>query len=416
MAVQYPKKERGGINPIGPSYGEKILRDPVKSIHTRKHEPVNMSDVTYMVREQDDRINEAISYYAKGVNPMVEVSYSNNSGSITQGPNVPNGFIQETKNPYKIMKDGAFRPPIMTQAELLPLSRQKFSDFAAYTNPGLSSYSYSPDLFAKIDKPQIMKSYQMNYTRGNIQPTAFWKISYPTQVYTSANVSELKAELNNKAVSTPISQIIGIKQDNILQDKNKIKDILLKSLSPNFSIIVYDSGAQNYSVVNASIKDKENIAISSAIGAPIELKAEDGRKIQLKDYQYSIVNTTPGMQNLMLTIQHQPDLKLERNSPLYSVGSNISAKTNKVQENIQHNLYYKTPVGSVYSNLNSNSFGTPIQMLNTNPYTKKSVSEEYRASNFNSSSAIPIINEHNIPTNNTTKLGGLNYDSADRFS
>ena len=54
-----------------------------------------------------------LNVYARGVNPMVSVSYQNygsGAGSV--------------KLPYRIMKDGAFRPPIKTIEELLPLSRQ----------------------------------------------------------------------------------------------------------------------------------------------------------------------------------------------------------------------------------------------------------------------------------------------------
>ncbi len=415
MSVQYPKQNRGGIGLPSVELGNQtILRDPPKAIHTRKHEPVNLSDVTYLIRESDDRLNEAISYYAKGVNPMVEVSYSNNNGPTQRGPNTPVGFLQETKNPYKIMKDSAYRPPIYTQAELLPLSRQKFSDYAAITNPGLTGYSHQSDLFEKIDKPQLMKSFQMNYTRGNIRPTVSYNISYPTQIYTDNNISELKAELNSKNVSSPPSSIIGTPLD-VTETKKNIKEVLLKSLSPNFSIIIYDSGARVHSVVDASTKDKENIAVSSSIGAPIELKGENGQPIKLKDYQYSVVNTSPGVNSLMLTIQHQPDLQLGNNRPLYSASTNISGKANLIQENTTYNLINKQPVGNVYSQVSNSSFGTPIQLLDTSPYTKASRIEEFRNAGFNNAGTVPVVFKHNIPNGGAVKLGGKVFDAGDRF-
>ena len=36
-----------------------ILREPPKSIHTKKKERVEMGDVTYMIRNDDSRINES---------------------------------------------------------------------------------------------------------------------------------------------------------------------------------------------------------------------------------------------------------------------------------------------------------------------------------------------------------------------
>src|SRR5438105_3535685 len=89
-----------------------ILRSPPKSIHTRKKERIDMSDVTYMVRNDDSRINEGVSYLQRGINPMVDVMYNNagggGGGRTNSMPNI------QASNPYKVMKDGAFRPPIIT--------------------------------------------------------------------------------------------------------------------------------------------------------------------------------------------------------------------------------------------------------------------------------------------------------------
>jgi hypothetical protein len=95
-----------------------ILKDPPKSVHTRKIDRVGeTSAITSAVDDSGDRFSEAINYYARGQNPMVAVSYgqgqkrsSNSSGG-------------EAFLPYRIARDGAFRPPIWRQEDLLPLSR-----------------------------------------------------------------------------------------------------------------------------------------------------------------------------------------------------------------------------------------------------------------------------------------------------
>ena len=56
-----------------------ILRDPPKSIQTRQHNNhiLMTSEITQMIQDSGDRMNEAIQVYARGVNPMVDVSYDN---------------------------------------------------------------------------------------------------------------------------------------------------------------------------------------------------------------------------------------------------------------------------------------------------------------------------------------------------
>ena len=95
-----------------------ILKDPPKSVHTRKIDRVGeTSAITTAVDESGDRFCEAINYYARGQNPMVAVSYG-------QGQQKSNNFSGgEAFLPYRIARDGAFRPPVWRQEDLLPLSR-----------------------------------------------------------------------------------------------------------------------------------------------------------------------------------------------------------------------------------------------------------------------------------------------------
>lgn len=112
-----------------------IIKDPPAGIHTRRI--VKVGDNSDLLDWHDDsgsRINEMINVYARGKNPMVSVQYSNhgNTGSGlmgrdggTSGSNMSKIFTSGSggKLPYRIMNDGAFRPPILRQEDLLPLSR-----------------------------------------------------------------------------------------------------------------------------------------------------------------------------------------------------------------------------------------------------------------------------------------------------
>lgn len=90
-----------------------IMKDPPKSVFTRKIDKVGeTSAITTAIDQSGDRFCESINYYARGQNPMVSVSYG-------QGQNASS----EAFLPYRIMREGAFRPPIWRQEDLLPLSR-----------------------------------------------------------------------------------------------------------------------------------------------------------------------------------------------------------------------------------------------------------------------------------------------------
>jgi hypothetical protein len=159
-----------------------ILREPPKSIHTRKKERVEMGDVTYMLRNDDSRINEGINYIARGSNPMVDISYSNYGGNGAKLMSMPN--VAAT-NPYKVIKDGAFRPPIYTQEDLLPLSRMRRPEIAVSTNPGIATSAgfVTPNLQNQVDLSNISNAIdveKINYLA--MKPSASFKISLPLQV------------------------------------------------------------------------------------------------------------------------------------------------------------------------------------------------------------------------------------------
>jgi hypothetical protein len=112
-----------------------ITKDPPSGIQTRRIIKVGENnDLLDWNDDSGSRINEMINIYARGNNPMVSVQYSNhgNSGSGLMGINGGQGGSNMEgimtsggggKLPYRIMNEGAFRPPILRQEDLLPLSR-----------------------------------------------------------------------------------------------------------------------------------------------------------------------------------------------------------------------------------------------------------------------------------------------------
>lgn len=142
-----------------------ILRDPPKSVTTRKIDKVGeTSYLTNLMAESGDRICENISYYPKGTNPMVSVSY-NNKGA------------RQAFLPYRIMRDGAFRPPIRGQEDLLPLSRMPRIWMTVDTQP------FAPDFTKRImscgdaENTRQVKNFILNKSwesckKFNFQPDA----------------------------------------------------------------------------------------------------------------------------------------------------------------------------------------------------------------------------------------------------
>ncbi|MDC3332847.1 hypothetical protein OAV62_01255 [bacterium] len=164
--IQYPKNTHLTLSsPEGAFSTLNILRDPPKSIHTRYIEKVG--DTNKITREIDasgDRFCEAIMPFARGVNPMVDVSYSNygtNGGQNryiggsydANSTNHMSGSLGQVKLPYRVMREGAFRPPIKPPQELLPLSRLPRLSTSRTCNP--SSQQFLKRIECRPDKKVI---------------------------------------------------------------------------------------------------------------------------------------------------------------------------------------------------------------------------------------------------------------------
>ena len=415
--LQMPKK-KGFV--LGSWEQNHILRNPPSSIHTRKKERVDFADVKWMLNDQS-RINESISYLARGTNPMVDVNYNLNTisgGSHTNSlPNI------QSSNPYKVSN---VRPPMFTQEDLLPLSRMRRKETIGITNPGLPGGFNDTNLMEKTDKGEIKSAIdktKINYI--DIHPTATYKFELPQEVFTSnainhntLNISATSGIRLNKddtnrinatnpfeaskvpvltTASTNISNSMYSGERNELNVESFIKDnIILENISPNFSILVYNTNNKNYSEVFASIKDKTNIAVQSSFNLPINLSREDGTPIKIKDYRWQIVHSAVGRDNLVLQIQDSPDIQLDRNLPLYTVGSNASGNT-KVERFHSSEPITNDKINTSASSSISMKYGRndAIHDVERNIKLRGMGSVGSSIENFGS---VPSLSEHNIPT------------------
>jgi len=166
--VNLPSVESWGTN-------MNILKDPPKSITTRRKIKVGeTSSITQMIEESDGRSSEAIQVYARGVNPFVSVSYDNvgNNGGRTYGGIVEGGG-RSAKLPHRIMQDGAFRPPILLQQDLLPLSRLPRTITNAFSNAGFTDFSRK---LRTCGTDENTKEVKKNTLKTSVRPTAVYRI------------------------------------------------------------------------------------------------------------------------------------------------------------------------------------------------------------------------------------------------
>lgn len=182
-----------------------IIRDPPKSITTRRiDKPSQTSCLTEEIDDSYDRICENIMYFARGVNPSVSVSYSNYGNGNTNG-NVSNGT--QASLPYKIMKDGAFVPPVLKQEDLLPLSRLR------RPNTKITSAANFIDFTKKLINPECAEK------------TTGAKTAIPLLSYTTMATIERSSPTD--------SQLVFIEP--------YIKDNLSKSATTNLSDLTRDA-------------------------------------------------------------------------------------------------------------------------------------------------------------------------------
>jgi len=158
-----------------------ILRDPPKSVMTRRIDKVGeTSSITEMIDQSGNRACEAISLYARGVNPMVSVSYGNagNNGGQRAGNACGTASVggagRQAYLPYRIARDGAFRPPVIRQEQLLPLSRQPRTNTQAFTKRGFVDFSKST--LCSNEKNRCVKKTPIHI---KVRPTATYRIDQP---------------------------------------------------------------------------------------------------------------------------------------------------------------------------------------------------------------------------------------------
>lgn len=419
-------RERGGVS-LGSHVIPHIYRAPPSSITTRKKERVTEADVTWMIRpdgpESDfTRIDENIQYFPHGINPSVKVEYQNRGG----GSKTHYLHPQQAGSTYKISN---VIPPTFPVESLLPLSRPRtHQNISVESNPGLPGGYASNSIASDIDQGIVTNAIVQAKSGAiiKVNPTAYYKIDKPmiqsARYAINENQRDTYQALTNPSANihvdtskyvcketTPYGIIVrpnytvtsNLKMPGGGDDRNddasaKVKkEVLFQNIAPNFQITIYDPSNHVSSEVNANIKESTKIAVQAALGMPIMLDRSDGTHIKLKDYNWTSVQTNVGIDQLILTLD-TPDIKLERNIPLYAASSSASMPTNVTSmTNAEYDLEGKV---SAYadSNVNLSEYYDGQNMRNIQENTKSR--KETYASSFDNQGYIPQYVRNAPPT------------------
>lgn len=145
-----------------------ILRSPPKGVFTRRIDKVGQtSEIVEMLDASENRFAECILPFARGVNPSVSVSYQNHVGAAAQ---------TQASLPYRL--SDSFRPPVMTQYNLQPLSRLPRVWTSSFTKPGFADFSKKMRSCGPND---ITREVKKDILSVSAIPNAVYKIETPAQ-------------------------------------------------------------------------------------------------------------------------------------------------------------------------------------------------------------------------------------------
>ena len=362
-----------------------ILRDPPKSIHTRKIDKVgDTSSITQMVEDSSDRASEAILVYPRGVNPSVSVSYNNhgNNGGQSQAGNLAglNGG-QQAKLPYTIIKDGAFRPPVLRQEELMPLSRQPRVWTSQFSKPGFVDFSKR---LRNCGTAEETKEVFTNTLQANIRPTAVYKIETPIQeTYDIKN--NIQNTFNTRASSG--CRTLNITQQNVqIPEKEIFTDPLharanTNMAQPSKQVMFNDMDTERYlqnllhSRVNTNmgqpsqqvmvndmdteryLQNPNNHRVDSNISSNITAFTSIDKVLDLPElpiqHTHIIDHVAPYSQSGDGTTYIHDDIQMDRVLPNYTATTNIMDNTKYKQQEYDNTIELERniPSGQMHTNM-----------------------------------------------------------------
>lgn len=223
-----------------------ILRDPPKGIFTRRIDKVGINnDILQQQEDSGSRFSECIRTYARGVNPMVSVSYTNDGSN--GGGSVADYGTRSATNPRSLFPPGGgqFRPPVILPQDLIPLSRLPRLLTSADTNPQFIDFTKR----MKCGDERHIEVREGAIKKLDIQPTRSYRLDTPLvepfeikyYIQNPLNV-EVKGNIANRNMTA------GAVNDHFTNDF--VKEIHAKNITTNVSQRLDNHDYENYHDLN----------------------------------------------------------------------------------------------------------------------------------------------------------------------
>ena len=419
-----------------------ILKDPPKSIHTRSKTLVGSNnDLIDEIGDSGNRIGEYINVYARGVNPFVSVTYSNNNTGMNSNGSVKNQG--QAKLPYRIMRDGAFRPPVLTQQDLLPLSRLPRTKTEANTN--LGNVDFTKKLFNQ-DQQDNSRQIKDQVLHTFVKPTAVYKIEKPQE-----QTYDIKFSIKEVIKKGTISAGFGCK--NIVQTEVKVPtaEIIKNNLKAEATANLGDTRRfinNNEMYTEKYIQDSNAHSVQTNMGTRQNYVAFDSDQFDTDRYiqdtnttnastnpstnkHYTLINELADLADLpvknkaMVVSTQAPvskqdkvnyihsDIELERNIPEYSATASKTENIYKfIEATNQIELERNTPITSFVSNIVGKSdVDNNSKEARLNP--------KINAGSFSIPAGVPKItrsDRQNIDTARSRMTKSYNNNANERFN
>jgi hypothetical protein len=285
--LQYPKTTHVTLPSVDNYYLDtNILRDPPKAIFTRKIDKVFDNDyITKLVDDSPDRINEYIRVYARGKNPFVKVSYDNYG---MNGGQAPGSVGTQASYPYKVNREGAFRPTgLASPRDLLPLSRMAY----VLSEPIVSTPSVINYAKERIC-PTKFREVRQELLSTSCRPNATIKIERPvTEVYST------KYKINSDPIKVSVNSGVRKIQQQRTENRTKLNEVRNDIIHAEGRTNLAGNTKNNINPINTDKYIIENI-----LNTPVSTNIADSRTYKRLD--------------------HQNELDLQRNMPLAEAYSN----------------------------------------------------------------------------------------------
>lgn len=394
-----------------------ILKDPPKSIHTRKIDKVGQtSDITQWLQDSGDRSCEVITQYARGVNPMVSVSYQNygNNGGQRGGTVAPAMHQSQAYLPYAIGVGGnVFRPPTLRQEDLLPLSRLPRTWTYAFTNKEFPDFSRKMRCAQPAEKTRQVKNQML---QGSVRPTCTYQLEKPivepfevkyviqNPIQVSATSGIRSRDIGRQEVVEPVG---GIEQNPLHTYAQTQKGMIKHVHNSEKHTDNYIQDAHHANVSSKAYHYMQTTPISEIMD--LEIHTKDTMHVSYE---------TPQSRNKQEDYIHE-DPNLQRRLPYYEATTNFGLD---IEKNIIDNPYQieqsrNMPIAEAYTN--TGSLQTPGENVSQ-------TSREYRLNptinpgGFHNSGTMPSkeriapLHEFESPKNELSRKAAQNFDGRYR--